>query len=211
MAIHTIPTGLAAILLVLTLCACSVPGLWTYEESGTGDSNSAADPAASADAAWTEKVLPAVEAKAVDAPELLAAIEDDPAAAAEKYGVVAAAGGTPTFAIKGSGKVTEVDTEQPTGPITVDVGDGKTVQIVTGPVILGTALRDISGIAFGDYTNQIDYQNAATALNTKSKTDVIATVDPSTLTGKTLDFQGAFALLSPTQISIVPTELTVSG
>ena len=73
-------------------------------KDGSGRRRQRPDPATSADTAWTDKVLPAVETKAVDAPELLAAIEEDPAAAAEKYGVVAAAGGTPSFAIKGAGR-----------------------------------------------------------------------------------------------------------
>ena len=197
-------------LLILALAACSVPGLWTYEKDGTG-TGGASTTGFDADTAWTDQVVPAIQTKGVDAPELVAAIEKDSKAAAKEHGVVAAEGGSPTFAIKGSGKVTKVDADQPTGPVTVDIGDGKTVQIITGPVILGTALRDISGITFGDFTNQIDYQNASTALNNKSKTDVIATIDKSTLAGKTLEFQGAFTLLTPSQIAVVPTDLKVSG
>ena len=210
MDIHPFRAVLAGMVLILTLAACSVPGLWTYEKDGTG-SDAASSNGFDAETAWTDQVLPAIQAKGVDAPALVSAIEKDSKAAAQEHGVVSAAGGSPTFAIKGSGKVTKVDADQPTGPVTVDIGGGKTVQIVTGPVILGTALRDISGITFGDFTNQIDYQNAATALNNKSKTDVIATLDKSTLTGKTLEFQGAFTLLTPNQIAIVPTELKVSG
>ena len=130
--------------LILTLAACSVPGLWTYEKDGTG-SDAASSNGFDAETAWTDQVLPAIQAKGVDAPALVAAIEKDSKAAAQEHGVVSAAGGSPTFAIKGSGKVTKVDADQPTGPVTVDIGGGKTVQIVTGPVILGTALRDISG------------------------------------------------------------------
>jgi predicted lipoprotein len=210
MDIHTLRAGLAGMLLVLMLTACSVPGLWTYEKDGSGSDGGSSN-GFDADTAWTDQVLPAIQTKGVDAPELVAAIEKDSKAAAKEHGVVAAEGGSPTFAIKGSGKVTKVDADQPTGPVTVDIGGGKTVQIVTGPVILGTALRDISGITFGDFTNQIDYQNAGTALNNKSKTDVIATLDKSTLAGKTLEFQGAFTLLTPSQIAVVPTELKVSG
>jgi predicted lipoprotein len=210
MDIHTFRAGLAGMLLVLMLTACSVPGLWTYEKDGSGSDGGSSN-GFDADTAWTDQVLPAIQTKGVDAPELVAAIEKDSKAAAKEHGVVAAEGGSPTFAIKGSGQVTKVDADQPTGPVTVDIGGGKTVQIVTGPVILGTALRDISGITFGDFTNQIDYQNAGTALNNKSKTDVIATIDKSTLAGKTLEFQGAFTLLTPSQIAVVPTDLKVSG
>jgi predicted lipoprotein len=208
MAIHAFRRVLIGVALIAALAACSVPGLWTYDDGSTDAGSSATG--FDADAAWNQQVLPAIAAKGVDAPELLAAIEKDSAAAAKEHGVVAAEGGSPTFAIKGSGKVTKVDTEQPTGPVTVDVGGGKTVQIVTGPVILGTALRDIAGITFGDFTNQLDYQSAGTALNNKSKTDVIAPIDKATLEGKTLEFQGAFTLLTPTQIQVIPTELKVS-
>lgn len=203
--------GISAVLLIVVLAGCSVPGLWTFDDSETGSGSGVFDATTYAGTAWTEKVLPAVQSKAVDAAELLAALAADSKAAAAQYGVVAAGSSTPAFAIKGTGTVTKVDTDQPTGPVTVDIGGGKTIDIATGPVILGTALRDVAAISFGDFTNQIDYQNVATQLNAKAKTDVIGAVDKSTLTGKTIEFQGAFTALSPTLISVVPTELTVSG
>ena len=87
---------------------------------------------------------------------------------------------------------------------------GQDVQVVTGPVIIGTALRDAVGINFSDFTNQIDYQNVGTQLNNRVKKDVVAPVKDSIAVGKTLAFDGAFSLLSPTSISIVPTRLAVS-
>ena len=193
------------------LAGCSVPGLWTYQANGqSAGSSGASDATQYVDGIWSSKVLPTVGQKAVDAAVLLPAIKKDPAAAAQKYGVAASAtGGSPTFLVKGSGKVTKVDPADPTGPVTVSVG-GQDVQIATGPVIIGTALRDAVGINFGDFTNQIDYQNVGTQLNNRVKKDVIAPVKDKIAVGKTLDFDGVFSLLSPTSITIVPTKLGVS-
>jgi predicted lipoprotein len=91
-----------------------------------------------------------------------------------------------------------------------DAGD-KTVTLVTGPVIAGTAIRDAVGfIDFSQFTNQIDYANVSTELNNHVKTDVVAELDRAALTGKAVTFEGAFSLLTPTVISVVPTKVQVS-
>ncbi|SDO91285.1 Predicted lipoprotein [Nakamurella panacisegetis] len=197
---------------VVFLAGCSMPGLWTYESNGQGTSGAGAfDATTYVDGIWSSKVVTTVEQKAVDAATLLPAIKADKAAAATKYGVAATAtGGSPTFLIKGSGKVTKLDATNPNGPVTVSVG-GQDVQIVTGPVIIGTALRDAVGITFSEFTNQIDYQNVGTQLNNRVKKDVVAPVKSSLAVGKTVAFDGVFTLLSPTSISIVPTKLAVSS
>ncbi|WP_196073112.1 DUF2291 family protein [Nakamurella alba] len=207
---------MAAILLLalVALTGCSVPGLWHYEAEGSGTGaggTGAFDAAAYVDGIWADKVLPTVSEKAVDAAVLLPALVADKDAAVEQYGVKSAAtGGSPSFLVKGSGPVTGVDTENPNGPITVKIGDTE-LQVVTGPVIIGTALRDAVGfINFSDFVNQIDYQNVGTQLNNKVKTEVVPAVKDQDLTGKTLTFEGAFTLLSPTSIQVVPTKLTVS-
>jgi len=197
--------------LAFPLAGCSVPGLWVYEPAGASTgTGTAPDPAAYADEIWASEVVPTVSEKAVDAPVLLPAIDADAAAAGEQYGVPSVSGGAPTFMVKGTGTVTEVDTEDPQGPVTVDLGGGQSIRITTGPVITGTALRDAMQIGFGEFTNQLDYQNVGTALNNKAKTDVIAGVDVAGLEGKTLAFEGAFAASNIDDILVVPTMLTVS-
>jgi predicted lipoprotein len=200
-------------LLAFVLAGCSVPGLWVYEpagaSTGTG-TGTATDPAAYADEIWASKVVPTITEKAVDATTLLPAIDADATAAGEQYGVPSVSGGAPTFMVKGSGTVTEVDTEDPQGPVTVDLGDGQTIRITTGPVITGTALRDAMQIGFGEFTNQLDYQNVGTALNNKAKTEVIGKVDVAGLEGRTLGFEGAFAATNSDGVLVVPTVLTVS-
>ena len=144
----------------------------------------------------------------------------------EGEGSQAAAGGAAAFdpatyvdgiwASKIIPTVTKVDTEAVTGPVTVEVpgaagAKAVTLNIATGPVIAGTALRDGVGfIAFGDFTNQIAYADVANQINARVKTDVIAKVDVGALTGKKVTFHGAFSQLAPGQIFLVPTELAVA-
>lgn len=204
---------LTAAVLTAALAGCSVPGLWTFESAGsqaTSGASAKLDPAAYADSIWASKVVPTISTKAVDASTLLAAIAKDAAGAATTYGIASTSGGAPTYMVKGTGRVTKIDTSDPQGPVSVDLGGGITAKVVTGPVITGTALRDAMRISFGDFANQIEYQTVGTALNNKSKTEVIAKVDLPSLVGKTLAFEGAFSASSVDQILIVPTKLTVS-
>lgn len=217
MGIHArLLTAGTVITLSSAAAGCAVPGLWTYSgptsaggASSAISSGTAFDAATYAGSVWDSKVLPAVDARAVDADTLLKELKADPAAAGKKYGVVPSSGAAPSFLVTGSGTVTAVDTASPTGPVSVALAGGEEVELMTGPVILGTALRDAVGIGFGDFTNQIDYQNAATALNTHVKESVIHGVDLSTLKGKKVDFRGAFTHLAGAPINIVPISLKV--
>jgi len=204
---------LVAAVMTVALGGCSVPGLWSFEPAGsqaTSGASAKLDPAAYADSIWASKVVPTISDKGVDASTLVPAIAKDAAGAAKTYGIASTSGGAPTYMVKGSGKVTKIDTSDPHGPVSVDLGDGLMVKIVTGPVITGTALRDAMGISFGEFANQIEYQTVGTALNNKSKTEVIAKIDLQSLVGKSLAFEGAFSASLVDQILIVPTKLTVS-
>ncbi|MDQ1130047.1 DUF2291 family protein [Microbacterium sp. SORGH_AS_0888] len=84
------------------------------------------------------------------------------------------------------------------------------IRVQTGPAINGTDLRDATGdIAFGQFKNQIDYQNAAAALNDQVKSTVLASVDTAALTGKTVTVTGAFTLVNPTAWLVTPVSLEV--
>ena len=153
------------------------------------------------------KVQSAIEQRAVSAPTLAAAIAKDPAAAAKRYGVPTGAG--PEFSVKFTGVVGTGDL----GTYAVAVAGvpkSVTIQVQTGPAIIGTDLRDATGtISFGQFTNQIDYQNAGAALNTEMKKDVLAKIDTQHLTGKTIAVVGAFSLSDPTTWVIAPAKLDV--
>ena len=156
------------------------------------------------------KVRDAILAKAVDAATLAAALAKDPAAAAKTYGVAVGSGTEFAVSFKGvAGKedsgVYDVAVEGVPAPIRVSVQ--------TGPAIMGTDLRDAPGtIAFGQFTNQIDYQNAASALNREMKAQVLSKVDASALAGKTISVIGVFRqgetpgpwLVTPVKLDVAP-------
>ncbi len=153
------------------------------------------------------KVQALIQSRAVDAATLAAAIGKDQAAAETRYGVPSDAGAE--MAVKFAGKVGAGDS----GVYAVAVpGMPGSVQITvqTGPAITGTDLRDGTGtIAFGQFSNQIDYQNAGSALNKEMKRQVLAKADTANLTGRTISVVGVFQLTDPANWVVTPAMLSV--
>ena len=84
------------------------------------------------------------------------------------------------------------------------------IRVQTGPAINGTDLRDATGeIKFGDFKNQIEYQNAGAAINNAMKEAVLAGIDTARLTGKTVSVIGAFTLVNPKNWLVTPVEIAV--
>lgn len=157
--------------------------------------------------AFGEKTFPEVQAdvtaRATDAAELFAAIAADAKAATAKYSI----GGV--FPVKLSGVVGEG--KSGIYYVTVDgLPAEMKVRVQTGPAVNGTELRDVTGkIAFSDFTNQIEYQDAGSAINNELKTQVLSKIDNSALTGKTIAVIGAFKLVNPKSWLITPVALEV--
>lgn len=152
-------------------------------------------------------VRASVEERAVEAGELAAAIAEDQAAAGERYGVPANIG--PVVPLSFSGVVGEGKA----GIYTVDVEgvpEDLTIRVQTGPAINGTDLRDATGtIQFGQFTNQIEYQNAGAAINDEMKKQVLSDIDTGDLTGKTISVTGVFQLINPHNWLVTPVRLDV--
>lgn len=145
--------------------------------------------------------------RAVDAEELAAALIADPAAAAEEYAVESSGG--PVYTVKLTGVFGEAQSNA-YDVIAEGVPENITVRVQTGPAINGTALRDATGdVPYGDFTNQIEYQDAATALNEEMKATVLADIDTANLTGKTVTLTGAFTSVNPEMWLITPVEMDV--
>lgn len=148
-----------------------------------------------------------VETRAVDAVELSQAIAADKKAAGEKYGVATSTG--PVFPVKFTGIVGErkanynvVAVEGLTAELTV--------RVQTGPALNGTDLRDATGqIEFGQFKNQIEYQDAGSAINNEVKKVVLEGLDPAVLTGKTVTVFGVFKLVNPKNWIVMPVRLDV--
>ncbi len=143
--------------------------------------------------------------RAVDADVLAEAIAADPAAAEEKYGVESSGGtvfSTTFTGVVGEGQsgIYEIQVE--------GLPDDMLIRVQTGPAITGTELRDATGeITFGEFTNQIEFQNAAAALNEELKAQVLSEVDAEALPGATVTVTGAFTLVNPTGWLVTPVEL----
>ena len=207
----------AVVLAVAALGGCSrVPGVLTYVSADAKASSAAGEEGpfkakAYVDKAWDDKILPTVADKAVDLPTLLKAVASDKEAAGKQYGHQSGTGSPFAFLTRVTGTVTDVDTSAPQRPMTLRVAGvpgGTTVQVVTGQVIAGTALRDAVGfISFSDFTNQLDYADVATELNTRVKKDVLAGLQPAQLKGKQVTVEGAFSLITPQALLIIPTQV----
>lgn len=170
-----------------------------------------AGPAAFSASAWGSKNFPKVQAGiaklAVPATELAPAVLADSTAAGKKYGVDSGTG--PELSTTFTGTVGAP--QDGIYPVTVPgVPSGLLIRIQTGPAINGTDLRDATGtVEFGQFTNQIDYQNAGAALNDQLKKRVLDKVDSSSLQGKTVEVTGAFQLINPKGWLVTPSALEV--
>jgi predicted lipoprotein len=153
------------------------------------------------------RIQAAIETAAVDAAELAAAIAADKAAAAEKYGKPGSVG--PIFPVKFTGVVGEGSS----GVFKVKVEgmpEGSGIRVQTGPAINGTEVRDATGtVDFGQFTNQIEYQDAGSALNNEVKAQVIGELDREKLPGKTVEVVGAFQLINPANWMVTPVRFKV--
>ncbi|MEO8411536.1 MAG: DUF2291 domain-containing protein [Propionivibrio sp.] len=161
--------------------------------------------------AYGKKDFPRIQAEiekgAVDAKDLAAAIAADKAAAGEKYGKPGSVG--PIFPVKFSGVVGEGSS----GVFKVKVDglpDDMGIRVQTGPAINGTEVRDATGtVSFGQFTNQIEYQDAGAALNNEIKAQVLAGLNRDQLTGKTIEVIGVFQLINPANWLVTPVRLKV--
>lgn len=169
--------------------------------TGPGGSFSAAD----FGAAEFPKVQAEIVRRAIDAAVVAAAMAKEPAAATKRYGVEASGGSE--MAVSFTGVVGAEDS----GVYDMAVpGVTQVIRVQTGPAIMGTDLRDAPGfIGFGQFKNQIEYQNAAAALNREMKKQVLSTIDTSQLTGKTISVVGAFQMTNPGVWMVTPVKLDV--
>lgn len=150
-------------------------------------------------------VRDSIRDRAVDAAELAEAVLADRTAAAETYGVGSGTGAV--IPVRFTGTMGEAKS----GIYTVavpDVPEEITVRVQTGPAINGTELRDATGdIEFGQFKNQIEYQNAGAALNDAMKAEVLSGIDTASLSGREVAIIGAFRLINPKNWLITPVEL----
>lgn len=148
-----------------------------------------------------------VVAKAPDAAELATGLKSDKKAAVKEYATMA--GAFPVLPVKLSG----VAGKGSSGifPVSVEgLPEGTKVRVQTGPAINGTELRDIVGdIEFGQFKNQIEYQDAGAGINRAMAADILSDLDRGALEGKSIEVIGAFKLINPKNWLVTPVSLEV--
>ena len=153
------------------------------------------------------KVQAAVESRAVDAATLAAALAKDQDAAAKRYGTASDTG--PEFPVRFTGKVSRDESGDYAVAI-AGVPSSTQVSLQLGPAIIGTDLRDATGtISFGQFHNQIEYQNAGSALNNEMKKQVLSKLDVADLQGRTVSVVGVFQLTDMSAWQVTPVKLDV--
>lgn len=154
------------------------------------------------------RIRDAVIARAAAAPDLVAKLADDKAGAIADHGIQA--GAFPVMAVTFTGTVQ--DGKSGIFAIAVpDLPEGQTIRVQTGPAINGTELRDFPGdVVFGNFTNQIEYQDAGAGLNRAMSAEVLDGLDRDTLTGKTVTVTGAFTLINAKSWLVTPVRLEVA-
>lgn len=153
------------------------------------------------------RIRDVVVGKAVDAVTVAPEVLADKVAAGKKYGTASTTGTVMMVKLSGvvgEGKSGIYDVAVAGLPPEIKV------RMQTGPAINGTDLRDAPGdIAFGSFKNQIEYQDAGSAINRAMKKVVLDPIDTGSLSGKTVDVVGAFRLVNPKNWLITPVKVDV--
>ena len=159
---------------------------------------------------YLAKVKPAMEKSPVDLATLAPLIKQDAEAAGKKYGKREGTSSPYTYSVSFTGTARKAVG----GLMQVDVpglGAGTRVSVQIGPAINGTTLRDATGlVSFNDFVNQVEYANAATALNTEMKKDLLDGLDVASLAGKKVTVVGTIAPLTPDVLTVTPVSLEAS-
>ncbi|TVR48040.1 MAG: DUF2291 domain-containing protein [Rhodobacteraceae bacterium] len=148
-----------------------------------------------------------VSETAPDAVQLADELAADRNAAIAAYGTMA--GAFPVIPVRFTGTAGEGSS----GIFEVSVDslpDGVGIRVQTGPAINGTELRDITGdIVFGDFTNQIEFQNVGAGINRAMAAEVLSDLDRDALAGQTVSVTGVFTMINPQNWLVTPVAFEV--
>lgn len=126
--------------------------------------------------------------------EVLAAVRQDPKAAAQQFGAAAPNESTFVFPVTAIGTVTQASAQSlrlsvPGAP------EQTPVLVPLGTAINGTVIRDAMGFKFADAPGQTDYQYVGDELKKLMQTEISSGVaDPAALEGKQVTVVGAISV-----------------
>jgi predicted lipoprotein len=205
-------TKRALLLLPVLLLGCKIATIRPIESEDEAPGPQEFDAATHVDGLWSEDVPVALD-QAVDLRDLLPAFAADPARARETWGRREGSGPFHVI-VRGTGRVTGVDTSSRTGIAEVDVevpsGTAAT-HLQVGPVLRGTSIRDaLPTVSFDQFVNQIQFADVANELNARAEREVLGDLEREALAGKTVRFVGMATLGEP-PLTVTPVRLTVEG
>lgn len=191
-------------LIALALVVIAIALTTTYRSPTTASANGMPkfNPTKYAAQTYKPKVVPAIKKNAVDIATLHKAIVKDEGAAGRRYGH-RSGNGPYSYPVRLTGSADKA--KGGLLSVTVPELEKTRVSVQVGPAVNGTALRDASGtIAFGQFTNQVEYADAATALNRAMKDDVLKSFDAGKIKDKKITVVGAVTPLTPDVLTITP-------
>lgn len=198
---------IAFAVVLLALAGCKIVENKPKEESSipAGQSGDEARNAAILENTLDAKLLPLIKGGALPVAELKERIATDLNGAGRDHGNRGAGQGAAwNFAVSGKGLVVEakMDTRARSASVDTD-GDGQSdVTVQLGPVIRGTALRDVAPFyKFDDFRDQIEFAKFARALNDRIKG--MLTVPDDDPVGKVLRFVGVVPLKKASDALVV--------
>ena len=186
-------------LVLVLLCALALAGCKiVFEDESAASSipdGSEGDDARNAqrlEATFDTELIPLIAARALDVAALQAALADGLDAAGEAHGNRGAGQGAAwNFAIEDAGQVIAANLTSSARTADVDVdGDGAAdVRVQLGPVIRGTALRDVAPFyRFDDFRDQIEFAKLARSINDLVRPRLV--LPEGDITGRRIAFAG---------------------
>lgn len=157
-----------------------------------------------------ESTITYIEDNAVDLVPLLEDLQADQDATSEKLGKRDGEAAY-TFPVTVTGTIEEGAFGQVN--LSVDgAPSGVVISVQTGPAVMGTVLRDVTGeTTFDMFENQIDYAQVGLSLNEPLKTGVLADNDLAAMIGQTVTVVGAFAYSDPGHVVVTPVSIEAAS
>ncbi|MEM6159530.1 DUF2291 domain-containing protein [Erwinia sp. P6884] len=144
-------------------------------------------------AVYASKIVPQVVNEARPLGELMKALAaaKDFDSACQQLGYRSQAENPCVFSVKVSGTVSAVNTTSRSGKMTLTEADGQTVRVQIGPIVRGTALRDVyRGVSYQDFNDQVLFGDYGKAINTLAA-DEVKKLQPKV--GERVEVSGVFS------------------
>jgi predicted lipoprotein len=165
--VFTAATGALALLAVVSAGGCHVVTDQQLAAIRSQGQHHGPDP----QKIFDEQLIPYAQKNAKPAAQVIGALSQNFDDACKQYGFRQSSAFPCNFWIRVQGKVTRIDTESRVGKAYVDVsapGGGEAIHVAleTGPVVIGTGVRDgFPGIKYSDFDDQTRFAAFGQAIN----------------------------------------------